>query len=1137
MEEKDMRKLNELYWDKFTKSEQDGTIKRDGIIFEDLVECLLQIEYGHQWIRTPKSHDNNRDFHLTTLEFTYWAECKNYNNVIALDTIAPTLVMAQIFDVNKLIFFSYSDINFSAKAKVFSFGTKTGKEIEIFDGDSLDNLIIKSGRFLPEKFRPLDKHVNYTKCRHSLYHSFYFIQNPILGVNSKDRDIKSIPNVEKIIYNTIFEIAFVCTNNTIENGYKIEISLDNILGKDNAYFTLVDYELENISAPFPTKSIPKAGGIVNRYFFKSNRFKPSLMLPVFQVVIWKNEEIIDSFHSPIHIVNNQWIGKTILIGEKYRTTVKLVEKNVLNNDKLSCFMSYGASGTGKTRLLKEILDILLKHRYRIISFIGNEEDSAYMLLKELIYFVYEVPRDEILRNLEEDIFIQNHTNINTPVRQAYLLAQRFSTSHTDSELIEIINDSFDLLYEKISKERIAIVIDNIQFFGDAMIFFLQKYILYSKHQSRKNSSVLILSVNQDYITDKATELLDYIQDLSKDRKQIVCCNVTGFSEKNQGVLFLRELFHIDNDSLDPEFEIILNKSSLKPYYIYQAVYYLYEEGVVLETDEEKGYFPCLEKFHDAIDNMPSQIKEIISKRWGFFLRHFNSDEDAIIIIASVFLFRELDPKIIALLELDNGILKAMNKHMFLKLNENRNYCFDHDIIEHFFVTFYYNLEQMVIDRIKKCRIARKLTDYPFVNSYYRLYSKKLTPEKLQSIYDKTLTVNIPSKLIDIYYSKFLKQTLNNQTQYKDSEYWMSMVFGICNLAKNSIGIKKAEKYFETVNDFLGSNISERILLTNAYRNYMNIYADLLFFQKRHADAIIYLEKIRNIPTHSQTDQVYALKSMIYNRLLINHRELPSNYHQAQSKKCLISAISYANMLEDISLKNEFSFLNISDEGYYYYCMYNEKEKLLSIWKRCMEYPPERLPQKAMNYYRKCLQINLIEQKFQRVYDIIYEALEYMEVHYSSSMEKINFNLSFSLYKIMALIQENPVENNTRLLKEINHALELSKLMAKRNLYQIFVLKAIVCFYNKDREGTYYQYKEAYRSFKQKHGALFYKEKNSLMLANIYVSFYQFDMLSKAKDFLSDIDREEFDTLNICLSDYEAYGIQRTSDKLFNLPCV
>lgn len=1132
-----MRRLNDSYWNKFTKEDVNGTIKRDGIVFEDLVECLLQIEYGNKWIRTPKSHDNSRDFHLTTPEFTHWAECKNYKDSIALDVIAPTLVMAQIFDVNKLIFFSYSDINFSAKNKIFSFGSKTKKEIIIFSGNTLDDLIIKNKKNLPEKFRPQNEQVNKNMCKESLEHQFYFIQTPILGVTSDDRDLISICDVQKIIYNTIFEIAFVCTNNSLDSNYRIELSLNEALGKDNSYFTLVDYELENEAQPFLTYSIPSAGGIINRYYFKSNRFKPSLILPVFNVKIFRNEEIIRSFSSPVHIVKNQWIGKTILIGEQYRNAVSRMEKYILDNDEISCFMIHGSSGTGKTRLLKEMLDSLLKHKYRIVSFIGNEEDSAYILIKELIYFIFEVPRDEILQNLEKDFFAQEHITDVTPARQAYILAQRFSKAHSDSELIEVIDESFDILFEKISKERIAIVIDNIQFFGNAIIHFLQKYIIYSKHQTRANSSVLLLSINEDYITEKATELLRYMQDLSKDNIQFSCCKVTGFRNKNQGILFLRELLHVSDERLDSEFEIILNKSSLTPYYIYQAVYYLYEEDAIGKSDDEKGYIPRLEKFHDVIEKMPPKINDIILERWTSLINRFSLDEEeANIIVASVYLFRELSSHLIFLLGLNLNVLEYMNQRAFLKLNDNGNYCFDHDIIENFFIARVNHMESLVVNRIRKCRKARVLTKYPFVNLYYKLCSRKFTTETIQDIYAKTLTLTIHSKLADLFYSKLLEIILDEQKKFEE-EKWMSMVFGICNLAKNCIGIKKSEILFVMANAFLNENITEEILLTNAFRNYMNIYADILFFQKKHEEAITYLEHIMQIPLDRATDQVYALKSMLFNRLMINHREFDSSYHKKQSIEYLSKAKLYANKLQDPLLKDEFTYLNISDEGYNYYCMYNQKDRLLAIWNTCLEYSPARLPQKAMNYYRKRIQINLIEQKYNNVFEIIEEATEYMNIHQSTNVEKLNFSLSFAIYKIMALIQEDPVKNKGQLLEDITHAIELSKMMAKRNLYHLLAIKALVCYYNEDKMGTYYQQREAYNYFIENPNVLFYSEKKALLLANIYVSFQRFGILYKAKEFLSSNDQKEFEQIKICISDYEAQGIQRTSDKIFNLPCI
>jgi len=106
-----MRKLRSEYWDYFTKKDEDGKIKGDGIKFEELVKCLLTAF----WIYF-------KDKHL-------WAECKNYKDSIAMNILAPTLVMAHVYEVNEILFFSRSSINSSAKNKILAFGEKSNKRI------------------------------------------------------------------------------------------------------------------------------------------------------------------------------------------------------------------------------------------------------------------------------------------------------------------------------------------------------------------------------------------------------------------------------------------------------------------------------------------------------------------------------------------------------------------------------------------------------------------------------------------------------------------------------------------------------------------------------------------------------------------------------------------------------------------------------------------------------------------------------------------------------------------------------------------------------------------------------------------------------------------------------------------------
>ena len=88
-----MKKISSAYWVKFIKKDSDGNEKGNGIEFENLVNCLLVSMYGKKWKGTGGSHDNNRDFWLYSENQHLWAECKNYSNTIAMNILAPTLVM------------------------------------------------------------------------------------------------------------------------------------------------------------------------------------------------------------------------------------------------------------------------------------------------------------------------------------------------------------------------------------------------------------------------------------------------------------------------------------------------------------------------------------------------------------------------------------------------------------------------------------------------------------------------------------------------------------------------------------------------------------------------------------------------------------------------------------------------------------------------------------------------------------------------------------------------------------------------------------------------------------------------------------------------------------------------------------
>lgn len=1135
-----MRKLNDSYWDKFTYTDRNGKVIRDGIKFENLIEKLLEIEYGYKWKRTGKSHDNNRDFHLTTANYKRWAECKNYKDSIALETIAPTLVMAQIFDVNKIIFFSYSEINQSAKKKIYSFAEKAEKEIEIFAGNTLDELILKNISYLPDKYKPLENQINHFQNPSEIEYDFRFIQTPTIGAVDEDKLALAIDKVHKIFYNKAFEIDFICINNSLSNGYTLDITIDDLIGTDNDYFTLIDMSSNDINDLHYLGPVPAASGIVLRFFFKSNIFCPELILPVLHVVTKKNGMEVRAFSSPLQKVHNEWIGKTILVDEKYRTIIRKTESVLLNNDVISCLALYGVSGTGKTRLLQESLEILLKNKYRIISFIGSEKDSAFSVLKEIVYFLYEVPRDEILTEMQNDSTLTEAISENQAAHQAYQLVKKMRKAFTEQNIIDFIDNFFDIIFEKLSSGKIALVIDNVQYFGKPLSYFIKKYLMYSKNQICKNTSAVFLSFNMDYITEDSKELLEFVQELEPDFYHFKSCEITGFETENNGILFLRELLQVHDENIDNELMLILQKTSLKPYYIYQGIYYLFGEGAVQYTGTQKGYIISMDIFHETIKKMPSNINNIIKVRWESFLdKKKGYSENIELIISAIYLFRELSFRLIDLLDLSRTLLDILYEKKFLAKNDEENYCFDHDILENFFSSYYTELEKPVFKQIQKNRVISKLKDNLFVYNFYKLSRSKITYPTLRELYETSYRVEIPLKLQQKYYETFLAVVLKKRRIFPDVNSWIKYVQDICDMGKNNIGMQQAEKLFDMVNLEINKVNTENIVSNSCFRDYMNKYVDLLFYQKKNRKAIKYLIEIEKIinSISDNSDDFYALKCMLYNRLYINYRELKSTEDRKKAKNYLDESKKWVNCLKSLPLKNEFTYLNLSDEGYDFYCFQTSKEKLLSIWEECEKYPPEVLPKKAMNYYRKIIQLTLIRQEPLKALDYISAAESFMATHSNSQSETLVFQFSFSLYKIMALIMNDPYKNKSKLMKEINAGYELSRFMAKKNWVDLLNLHGIVCCYQKDKDGVFYHFSEAYKAYNNINSSLFYDERKQLLIENISTAFSRLGMLEQTKEFLSVQDQHIATSRENLYFPHEASGIQRTSDKLFNLPCV
>lgn len=408
-----MKKISSAYWEKFINIDSDGNEKGNGIEFENLVNCLLVSMYRKKWVVTGGSHDNNRDFWLYSENQHLWAECKNYSNTIAMNILAPTLVMAQIYEVNEILFFSRSTINRFAKNKILAFGEKTNKMIRFFDGVTLEALICTYASELPKKYSPVKymSDCEIAKVDDSFVNVFFF-QNAVSSVHHALEDFQNYTSAEKIYYNETFALTFSLLNPFQEDQVDV-------------YIEFMDEESDRFSFQYfyPTikpedkgwyhACLKKGEGRAVSLNMRQSVYKPEIMLPRFHIAfVGAQSGNRFEWHSEKVIVKSHWVGSTRLIGNNYLKILDDTKHLLVNNPYISSLILTGSSGTGKTRVLTECQNIFLANGYRIISLSGQagqaeqekqEDDLSRYLIKELIAFLYEIPSDEILSLLEEKI--------------------------------------------------------------------------------------------------------------------------------------------------------------------------------------------------------------------------------------------------------------------------------------------------------------------------------------------------------------------------------------------------------------------------------------------------------------------------------------------------------------------------------------------------------------------------------------------------------------------------------------------------------------------------------------------------------------------------------------------------------------
>ena len=232
-------------------------------------------------------------------------------------------------------------------------------------------------------------------------------------------------------------------------------------------------------------------------------------------------------------------------------------------------MVYGTGGTGKTRVLEECKAKLINNHFNIINFIGFDQNATWKdVVIEIAFKVFGFEKElatSILIEAKEIIL----PNSKEPLKSKII---DFLRALKKGKSINNLDEYYEVIFSAMSRNKYAIIIDNLQSYSSEILTFLKKMIQYlGTHITRKNSFSLLMSLNTSLVYEN--EYLDFIASVqtatcSNDSVGIACENMIGFAKEEQAITYLQALLCLDDYPLNYKYlKEVLSKSSLKPKYI------------------------------------------------------------------------------------------------------------------------------------------------------------------------------------------------------------------------------------------------------------------------------------------------------------------------------------------------------------------------------------------------------------------------------------------------------------------------------------------------------------------------------------------------------------------------------------------
>lgn len=1022
--------------DKFWKSFNSKTTSKKGKKFEELIKTVLEAKYGqNKWKGTSDSWDGSKDFYYYNIDENMWAECKNYKSTIGLKVVSPTLIMAQIYNIDTLLFFSYSPINDNTKSKIVKYSDNAHIKVIFFDDEALEKLLFNYWSYISKK--------NFKRYNGST--SSYF-SSPLIDLKIYKNPFSNeseIPNNDIGVINAyhMFEID-ICIVNPNDMKLSLEISFNDFASKDLQFFEINPSEFKTE----PVKLvIPPYESFIYKVFMSPTCGGRELQLPDIQI---NNNAFSLNKNFEIKPIKCKITRENRLIGEEYRNLIRVYSEDIINN-KIALTL-YGGSGVGKSRLFTECIKISAFKNYVILSNFTsyhsiNRLSDAENLIKEIIIALYDLTSEEVLE-LFNQIASNALVTFDEKTSMAFQMIKDFINASTTDKYFSLIDKYIAIISEKLMQRKYLIAIDNMQFYDESISYFFYKVLSYIINSQRPNLSRFLFTFNTDYIgaDTLSSELLLFLTENSMKfcKKKII-----GFQNGNECEVYLQEALSIGDSMEENEIKTIINKTNGNPLYLQQMVLWLYEKGV-LNSRDNKYNIQKPEELLNVMNDIPQEIFDLLNQRWDFFTT-LHSEADTVQALSAIHLFSFLTRQDAEDLKIDWLLIEQLEKRGFLDIISDKDFSrvtFYHDMLESFISNKYFPLSKYICDNELTIQLISKQSKG--VKSLFDLCKNKW--DNTDTIRD-LLSQDIPVKLSGEYYFLLYKAYLKLFDKFKDKSEWMSDVIQLMGKIRDHLGNEKMLSIVNEINFAIegAPNLKTEICYGRFLLTISESMDSIGQYQEAH-DLILNYKNLLEVDDICD-DKRKKFLSELYNRLNVYRR------HQCYAPLEDSLSIYYIQKAIQLSKETKFyemEYVNNSDMGYLYYSLpakSKEADYTLQFWERAIEiFEGHNIPGKTLNYIRKCVQVALIRQNTNCAINKCKEALTYIE-YGEYSYQKLFFRWWFNLAMAESYLQD--ISNHN--LKDVNICLikaqECADLLKTNKKYYVLFLRAIYYYYNNNRQ--------------------------------------------------------------------------------------